>query len=238
MLNQWLRVMVCNAETVVVNYYVLTIAHHSSQPLVQYITPSIITFGTAWQSMIHNNWLRITHNDSQPMASMVCNSEAVVFNHGLLYCAKDCELLCVILSQWLSIMVCYAEPVVVNHGVLCWAVGCESEWIVTMIHNHWLSITHHDSQPLVQHSTPWLVILSQWLWIILWYIKPLVVDHGVLCWSIGSEYMLLYSEQVVVNHSVLCWAIGCESWWDMLTHWLRIICVMLTQHGSLPLTPH
>ena len=25
-----------------------------------------------------------------------------------------------------------------------------------MIHNHWLSITHHDSQPLVQHNSEWL----------------------------------------------------------------------------------
>jgi len=23
-----------------------------------------------------------------------------------------------------------------------------------MIHNHWLSITHHDTQPLAQHNTP------------------------------------------------------------------------------------
>ena len=37
-------------------------------------------------------------------------------NHGLLCCAKGCELWRVILSQWLSIMVCYTKPVDVNHG--------------------------------------------------------------------------------------------------------------------------
>ena len=26
-----------------------------------------------------------------------------------------------------------------------------------MIHNHWLSIAHHDSQPLAQHCTPWYI---------------------------------------------------------------------------------
>ncbi|SMN17156.1 hypothetical protein CRYPD_12 [uncultured Candidatus Thioglobus sp.] len=31
----------------------------------------------------------------------VCNSEPVVVNHGLLFCAKCCELWGVILSQWL-----------------------------------------------------------------------------------------------------------------------------------------
>jgi hypothetical protein len=53
---------------------------------------------------------------SQWLLIMVCNSEPVVVNHGLLYCAKGCELWRVILSQWLSIMVCYTKPVDVNHG--------------------------------------------------------------------------------------------------------------------------
>jgi hypothetical protein len=69
------------------------------------------------------------------------------------------------LNQWICIMVCYAEPVDVNHGVLFWASGCpqhNSPWFTTtvsayhiIIHNHWLSITQHDSQPLAQHDNPW-----------------------------------------------------------------------------------
>jgi hypothetical protein len=38
---------------------------------------------------------------SQYLLIMVCNSEPVVVNHGLLYCAKGCESCRVILSQWL-----------------------------------------------------------------------------------------------------------------------------------------
>ena len=62
---------------------------------------------------------------SQWLLSMVCNSEPVVVNHGLLYCAKGCELWRVILSQWLSIMVCYTEPVDVNRGKFYCASSCE-----------------------------------------------------------------------------------------------------------------
>jgi hypothetical protein len=50
---------------------------------------------------------------------MVCYSEPVVVNHGVLCWASGCESWCAMLNQWLCIMVCYAEPVVVNHGVLC-----------------------------------------------------------------------------------------------------------------------
>ena len=73
---------------------------------------------------------------SEWLLIMVCNSEPLVVNHGLLCCAKGCELCRVIMEimvyytesvvvnhglffqrNWLLIMVCYAEPVVVNHGV-------------------------------------------------------------------------------------------------------------------------
>jgi hypothetical protein len=82
-----------------------------------------------------------------------------------------------------------------------------------MIHNHWLSITHHDSQPLVQHYTPWkswIVMLCQRLWIVAWYCKP-----------------------VVVNHGVLCWASGCESWCVLLSQWLLIM-VCFTEPVNTP----
>ena len=64
---------------------------------------------------------------SQWLWIMVCYTEPVVVNHGVLFWAIGCEsygVLC--LNQRLWIMVCYAEPVVVNHGVLFWDSGCES----------------------------------------------------------------------------------------------------------------
>jgi hypothetical protein len=122
-----------------------------------------------------------------------------------------------------------------------------------MIYNHSRSITNHASQPLVRHSTPWFTStgsalntmvhnhwlrnffwVSQWLWIILCYAQPVVVNNGVLCWGSGCELwcvvpcqwlyiVLCYAEPVVVNHGVLCWASGCESWCAMLSQWLWIM---------------
>jgi hypothetical protein len=107
---------------------------------------------------------------------MLCCAEPVVLNYGVLCWASGCESLCAILSQLLWIMFCYADPVVVNLVVLCWTSGCESccvilnKWfsiivcyaepvvvidsVLNMIHNHRLSITHHDSKPLSKHNTP------------------------------------------------------------------------------------
>jgi hypothetical protein len=105
-----------------------------------------------------------------------------------------------------------------------------------MIHNHCLSRTHNDSQPLAQHSTTWLAttvwgsgceswcgILSQWWWI-------MVSDE----WASGCEswcamlsqwlwIMVSYTEPVVVNHGVLWCAGGCESWCVMLSQLLWIV---------------
>ncbi|SMN17157.1 hypothetical protein CRYPD_13 [uncultured Candidatus Thioglobus sp.] len=66
---------------------------------------------------------------------MVCNSEQVVVNHGLLCCAKGCEIWRVKLSQWLRIKVCYAEPVNVIDGEFYCASGCES-WFAML--RQWL----------------------------------------------------------------------------------------------------
>ena len=49
---------------------------------------------------------------------MVCYTQLVVVNHGVLYRASGCESWFAILSQWLLSMVCYAEPVAVDYGVL------------------------------------------------------------------------------------------------------------------------
>jgi hypothetical protein len=60
-------------------------------------------------------------------------------NRGELCGASGCESWWFMLSQWLRIMVYYGEQVVVNPNI---------------IHNYWLRITYHDSQPLAQHNTP------------------------------------------------------------------------------------
>jgi hypothetical protein len=49
---------------------------------------------------------------------------------------------------------------------------------MTMIHNQLLlSITHYDSQPLVQYKT---TVLSYYLCIVVCYAEPVVVNHGLL----------------------------------------------------------
>jgi hypothetical protein len=167
---------------------------------------------------------------SQWLGIILCYSEPVVVNDGELCWASGCESWCVILSQWICIMVCNAARVVVNHGF-------------TIIHNHWLSISHHDSQPLAQHNNPWFtttraalhtmmhihwlrithherlwimrVILSQWLWLMVCHTEPVVVNHGLIYWSEWLWVMVCNAETVVVNQGVLFWASGCESWWTM-----------------------
>jgi hypothetical protein len=196
--------------------------------------------------MIHHHWHRIRRHNSQPLVQ-----------HKWVSCVNGCEWWCVMLSQWLWIMVSYIEPVTVNHGLLCYASGCESWWamlstvrfsIAHMIHNHWVSITHHDSQPLAQHYTPWLTatrisiaqhdspsvcIAEQVIVNYGEFTVSMVVNDGVLCWVSGCELwcvmlsqwliiMVCYTEPVVVNYGVLCWASGCESW-----------CVILVYKGQL-----
>jgi hypothetical protein len=184
--------------------------------------------------MIHNHWLSITHKSwcvmlRQWLWIMVCYSEPVVVNHGVLYGAIGCESWCVILSQWLLVMMCIAEPVSVNHGLFCW-----------------LRIIHHYSQTLAQNNTPWFTTTVSALhtmthnhsdqYSTAWftttcYTEPVVVNHGVLCGASGCEswcfirshwlwIMVCYTEPVVVSHDVYCWASGCESWFVLLCQWL------------------
>jgi hypothetical protein len=60
-------------------------------------------------------------------------------------------------------MVCYDEPVVANHGVVCCAIRCDSWW----------------------------AMLSQWLWILVYYAEPVFMNHTC------------YADQVIVNYGVL-----------------------------------
>jgi hypothetical protein len=135
---QWFGIMVYNAEPVVVNNGWLCWASGCE----------------LWFVML-SQWLWIT----------VCYPEPGVVNHGELWCASGYESWCIMLSQWLCIMVCYAEPVIVristakhnsqpltqHHTSLFTTTGTVK---LTMIHIHWLSITHHDWQPLAQYNTP------------------------------------------------------------------------------------
>jgi hypothetical protein len=103
-------------------------------------------------------------------------------------------------------MVWYGEPVIVKHGLLC----CR--------------ITHHDSQPLVQHNTRWFTTTGpalhtmthiHWLSITHHDSQPLA-QHWL--WIIVS-----YAEPVVDNHVVLSCAIGIFSLCVILSQWLWII---------------
>jgi hypothetical protein len=163
---------------------------------------------------------------------MVCYGEPVVGYHDVLCCASGwvlimvslcwangCESFCVMLSQWLWIMVCYveswdswcamlshwfwimvcyAEPVVVHHGVLFWTSDCESRYVILspVVVNHVVLYT----VPVVVNQC---VILNNWLWFMVSYAGPVVVNH------------MCYAEPVVMNYSLFWWA-SCESWWVML----------------------
>ena len=98
------------------------------------------------------------------------------------------------LCQWVWIMLCYSEQVVQNHDVndmpvgvnhveLYWASGCESR----------------------------CAMLSQWLWIIVNYVEPVVVKHCELCWASGCESYCVMLSRVYGYHDVLCWVNGCVS---------------------------
>jgi hypothetical protein len=157
-----------------INKHCLSITHHNSQPMAQNCTPWFTPTGLALLTMTHNHLLSITYQNPQSLQWLwviVCYTEAVVVNHGVLYWASGCDSWYVLLNQWLWIVGNDTEPVVVNHGVICWANGCESwcvmlsQWLLIMLcyaesqsmnHSHWLIIAYHDSQPLAQHYTPWL----------------------------------------------------------------------------------
>ena len=128
---------------------------------------------------------------SQWLCIMVCYSEPVIVNQGMLYWA-----------QWLWIMLFYILCQWSWISVLYWTIGCDSWWAML---GQWLWII--------------CVMLSQWLWIIVCFGEP-VVNHGELCWDSGCEswwamlrhwvwIMLCYAWAELVNHGELWWATGC-----------------------------
>jgi hypothetical protein len=152
--------------------------------------------------------------------TMVYYSEPVVVNHGEICWATGYESLCFMLSR-----VCW------NHSVLCWASDCDS-WCVmyNMNHNNRLSIANHDSQTA---GSAYLTMIQIHLLRIPQHDSQPQDEknHGLLCsacycdscCTMLSQRMritMCYAEPLAVNHGVLFWASGCESWWDMLSHWL------------------
>jgi hypothetical protein len=88
---------------------------------------------------------------------------------------------------------------VVNYALLCllyWDCGCES----------------------------WFFMLCQWLWIMVCYAEPVVVNHAVLYQAEWLWVMVCNAEPVFVNHGVLCWASGCES---CVLYWIEQLWIML-----------
>jgi hypothetical protein len=114
----------------------------------------------------------------------------------------------------LLIMVYITEQVIVNHGELYCASGFE--WWCVML-SQWLWIM------LWYACESWWVILSQCLWIMVCSAVPVVVSHGglgcamrvnhlVLCWASGCELCCSILIIVVASHGAFCWASGVLSW--------------------------
>jgi hypothetical protein len=157
-----------SVQITMVHDHWLSQTFHDLHPLAKY--------NAHWFTVTGSAYLTVIHSPSY--------AEPVVVKHCVLCGTSASETLCVMLRQWLWVIVCYANQVVVKHCVLCWASDCESSsvilsdglWItvryaepVTVnqcalylasgIHSHWLSITHHDSQPLAQNSTTWFIAI-------------------------------------------------------------------------------
>jgi hypothetical protein len=117
-------IMVCYAELVVV-YHCMLYWAGCVGIMVCYSEPLIVNHCVlCWPGCV---------------GQMVCYAEPMVVNHRVLFCASRCEPWRVMINQWLWIILCYSVTIGVTHGELC--------------HNHWFSITHHDSQSLTQHDS-------------------------------------------------------------------------------------
>jgi hypothetical protein len=175
-LNQWLWIIVCYAEQLVVNHgdwywasgYESLCVNPDSYPMAQHSSRWFIATGSTLITMILTHWLTITHHDSQPLAhykttwfttigsaylSMIQIHWIIITHHVSQPLAQHNSLwlwiLCLILHQRLWIIVCYAEQLVVNHGVLCWASGYESWWL--MLRQWWWIIGHNHWLIITQH---------------------------------------------------------------------------------------
>jgi hypothetical protein len=219
--------------------------------------------------MIYKHRLCIHHLDSQSLAQHIPPWDTttwVVVNHCELSWDSGCESWCAMISKCVGIMVCYSEPMVVNNDVLSWTSGCEScccilsqcsPWFkptrsayLTIIHTHWLRISHQDSEPLAQQNTPWFTNK-------VCYYEPVNVNRGVLCWASDCEscfamlshwlwIIVCYAESVGENHGVLLRASVCDALCDMLSQWfwtayhnmIHSLWHSITYHDSQTLANH
>ena len=140
---------------------------------------------------------------------MVGYAELVVVNHGVLCWVSGCESVRLMLSQWLWIIVSYTEPVVGNHDVNAMPLG------VNHVVLFWASRWESRCERFASRCESLWIMMSQWLWNIVSYTKPVVVNHCVLCWDECVGIMVCYAESVIVYHCVLCWA-GCV--WIMVCY--------------------
>ena len=103
-----------------------------------------------------------------------------------IFCVKNYDCFMFILFSFIFFLVkylillmfCYImywptdnSDILRHYSELCWASGCESR----------------------------CAMLSHWLWIIVCFAEPVVVNHCELCWASGRESRVLF------------WAIDCES---------------------------
>ena len=150
MLIQWLWIMVCYAEAVVVNQVVLfwTSGCESWWIMLWKVVVNHDALPVCWAQWLGIIVCSVKPSDCELWCIML---RKVVVNHGVLFWASGCESWCAMLSQCLWMIVSYAEPVVAIYVVLCWASGCESL----------------------------CALLWQWLWIMVGYTEAVVVNHGV-----------------------------------------------------------
>ena len=193
MLCQWMWMMLCYVEPVVVN--------HDANAVPVGVNHDVLFWASRWESrcercgsrceswwVMLSEWLWIT----------VCSAEPIVVNHCEWYLDIGCESLWVMLSQWVWIIVLYAEP-----GVLeSWCVML-SQWVWIIV-LYWAGCVgimvcytepvtgNHDVNAVpvgVNHAVffcasrcePWRVMQRQLLWIMLCYSVPVGVNHGELC---------------------------------------------------------
>ena len=127
----------------------------------------------------------------------------------------------------------HVVPVVMNHAVLCWAIrwdsriercasGCDILYVLCLIYDqynckYWIYVYLYVVWHWLIKKCNWIDIesccamLSQSLWITVFYAEPVVVNHCELCWTSGCESLCAMLSRVCGNHSVLCWASGWES---------------------------
>ena len=97
------------------------------------------------------------------------------------------------LSMWWRITMCYSVPADIKYGELCEGGDCETV----------------------------CAMLSQWLWILLYYADPVDGNHGVNAVPVGVNHVVLFWASRSESRSER-YASRCESCWTLLRQWLWI----------------